>query len=595
VLPQAEASLGRAGENDVVLEASGVSRRHARIFFRAGRYYAEDLGSQNGTRVNGAPLPKPRPLETGDALEVGEVVLSFQGPDLEGEIATDKVLREGPEPVPAPPVAAPEPRAEPAREPSVPVRRTGAEPAEKGVPARESSGVGRRATAAPPEKGLPAGEASGSRRRVGAESAEKGLSGGESSGFRRRVGAEPAEQGLLAGEPSGSRRRAGAEPAERGEAARESSGAGRRATAEPADRAASAQKPSAAPRDGAELMPETAALLKEALAGPLLSPPPPRPVLPPPHKPELRSVDLLLAVVRTRRRREAAAVAEAKRARRPALWGWRVAFFIALATAIAAATLWWPMPWSRRAPPPRLEPETLSTQPLADSFGVGQGVTWRRPEQKAFRFHVDVPRAAAVLRFQARDVSRGELAVSVDGVSLGAVAPDAEGAVREVLVPANALGRHPDHSLVFLHLPTPSGGDTWRVEEVSLEVLPLPALSPGELATRAAEQVDRAERMHGQEPTHLFEVWRAYRSAWLLLEALDAKPPSYADVRARLGLVGRALDARCDLLLLDAQRAIEQGRKEKARQALDEVSLYFPTGEHRCHNLALQKRAQYGL
>ncbi len=53
----------------------GVSRRHARIFFQDNRFYVEDLGSTNGTYLNGLRLEpySPQPLGDGDELRLGQV------------------------------------------------------------------------------------------------------------------------------------------------------------------------------------------------------------------------------------------------------------------------------------------------------------------------------------------------------------------------------------------------------------------------------------------------------------------------------------------------------------------------------------------
>ncbi|HEY5648800.1 MAG TPA: FHA domain-containing protein, partial [Nitrospiria bacterium] len=49
-------SLGRGLENNLVLTHSTVSRRHARIEKNAAGYRLVDLGSRNGTQVNGHPV-----------------------------------------------------------------------------------------------------------------------------------------------------------------------------------------------------------------------------------------------------------------------------------------------------------------------------------------------------------------------------------------------------------------------------------------------------------------------------------------------------------------------------------------------------------
>ncbi len=60
--------------------ASRISRRHARITARGSQFYIEDLGSANGTVINGRTRLKPQepyPLVNGDVLKIGETTLKF--------------------------------------------------------------------------------------------------------------------------------------------------------------------------------------------------------------------------------------------------------------------------------------------------------------------------------------------------------------------------------------------------------------------------------------------------------------------------------------------------------------------------------------
>jgi signal transduction histidine kinase len=68
--------LGRTSEADIRLAYSSVSRAHAKIHALAGQdYEIEDLGSRNGTRVNGVPLRGRCRLRSGDRIQVGSRVL----------------------------------------------------------------------------------------------------------------------------------------------------------------------------------------------------------------------------------------------------------------------------------------------------------------------------------------------------------------------------------------------------------------------------------------------------------------------------------------------------------------------------------------
>jgi len=70
-----ELTVGRGGGCSIVLtDDSFVSTVHARIFRRDGSLYVEDLGSRNGTMLNGAPLEHAEPLRRGDQVQFGNTV-----------------------------------------------------------------------------------------------------------------------------------------------------------------------------------------------------------------------------------------------------------------------------------------------------------------------------------------------------------------------------------------------------------------------------------------------------------------------------------------------------------------------------------------
>jgi pSer/pThr/pTyr-binding forkhead associated (FHA) protein len=64
---------------DLVLEDPGVSRRHAAVRALGGQITVEDLGSSNGTFVNGESIRAEVELADGDEIQVGGTLLSVHG------------------------------------------------------------------------------------------------------------------------------------------------------------------------------------------------------------------------------------------------------------------------------------------------------------------------------------------------------------------------------------------------------------------------------------------------------------------------------------------------------------------------------------
>lgn len=75
VFTQTEILLGRDPACDLSLDDDAISARHARLGFHHGQWWAEDLDSTNGTRLNQLPLSAPTVLTTGDQLECGHTAL----------------------------------------------------------------------------------------------------------------------------------------------------------------------------------------------------------------------------------------------------------------------------------------------------------------------------------------------------------------------------------------------------------------------------------------------------------------------------------------------------------------------------------------
>jgi DNA-binding winged helix-turn-helix (wHTH) protein len=76
-LGEGENVLGREPDAAIRLVSDKASRRHARIVVFGTRAVIEDLGSKNGTRVNGKRIGGELVLEPGDRIEIGREVLMF--------------------------------------------------------------------------------------------------------------------------------------------------------------------------------------------------------------------------------------------------------------------------------------------------------------------------------------------------------------------------------------------------------------------------------------------------------------------------------------------------------------------------------------
>jgi lysophospholipase L1-like esterase len=105
-------TVGRHGSCDIQVDESEVSRQHARITWSGTGYVIEDLGSANGTFVNGERISRPHTLKDGDLLGLGgQVELAFQ---VAVPPRGEPVEPPGGEPVP-PPARVPPPKPAPAK------------------------------------------------------------------------------------------------------------------------------------------------------------------------------------------------------------------------------------------------------------------------------------------------------------------------------------------------------------------------------------------------------------------------------------------------------------------------------------------------
>ena len=78
-LDRVDVTIGRGAQSDIAVEGDEfASARHARIEPRPDGVWVQDLGSTNGTFVNGVRIEQRRRLEPGDVVRVGETDLRFE-------------------------------------------------------------------------------------------------------------------------------------------------------------------------------------------------------------------------------------------------------------------------------------------------------------------------------------------------------------------------------------------------------------------------------------------------------------------------------------------------------------------------------------
>jgi len=78
LLPEGSNLVGRDRDCAVRVSSAALSRRHARIVVTNGEARVQDLGSKNGTRVNGRRFTQPVALKEGDRIQFGSVTMTYR-------------------------------------------------------------------------------------------------------------------------------------------------------------------------------------------------------------------------------------------------------------------------------------------------------------------------------------------------------------------------------------------------------------------------------------------------------------------------------------------------------------------------------------
>lgn len=490
--------IGRTAECDVILYEAGVSRKHARILVDEGGIWIEDLGSSNGTRVNGETITQKQPLKDGDTISMGPVVFNFKPVDLEPEPATGESEEGGAH----------------TRVVSISELKKSRNKAVAMMPkdaSREQvAEMGRRSTQMIPALKGPRPSAPGLRK-------------------PSNPGHKPSKLATREGDlPEGVEVAGGGRP-------RLVRLSGERPALSAADRARFKR---AGPLGQAQLWwteaPKNHRILASAAAA-------------------LVTLGLLGALV----------------------------------LAVLPETA---------KPKPR-EPETLGGDPIEYTFGLGE-VMYEREDSKTFDFEVKSPvQVMVVLHYQARDInSKDEVSITVNGVELGwlpADTLDANERTLEVLVPANLVKRGEINTVTFDNVRNPPESDPWRIWNLWIEVAVLPEKDEVGLIADAEEKFKRGALKWEQRDIGASNRWDAYknfREAWLTLEAIPAgqRPYTYQLSRDKMNEARRALDEKCNELLLKGKSAFQFGKYDQARYELGHIKEFFPTRAHPC-----QGRADY--
>ncbi|MBU8894415.1 hypothetical protein DRW03_31260 [Corallococcus sp. H22C18031201] len=249
------------------------------------------------------------------------------------------------------------------------------------------------------------------------------------------------------------------------------------------------------------------------------------------------------------------------------------------------------------------EPVRLSQQPITDSFGLGPDVTWNRPDMKVFEWeYTAATRAVVILHYQAQNISKDEVVVSVNGVDVGKVLPDTLGSMDrslELMIPPQQLKKGEPNRIIFDNTKNPPGEDTWRIWNVWVEKALLPELPPAQLVQAASDSYKRGRKNFDTPDIgarNRYEAWKSFREAWLMLEAHpDPKPDLYFEAQERMKAAQQELDRTCSKLLLEVEGYYNQGNYKAAASTLDHMKEYFPEYDQPCATRAENKRIEYGL
>jgi hypothetical protein len=526
-----EARLGRTADNDVVVKDGAASRSHARVFEKGGRYFVEDLGSANGTRLNNAAVKAPKELKSGDSIMIGDTVFVF-------ELNLDQTM------VPAASGTMDESADEPALEDDPNVTQLPKNPPRKSAAAMPAA-QGRRP---PPAAARP--DSTNADEDEGDAPADTG-EGADSTGDDGGSGEDDDATGFvdvpkpkaLAPRPSGSR-----------------------AAAAPA-------RPS---RGGLERPPRRA-LAKEEPEGEV----------------ELTAAER--ARMRRQMQQSAGGRVQLLWQDLPKGARALLAIFgtlLTVGTIALAGYVAWPRQRINRVEPKSFPADGAL---IEDSFGEGNVTFRTPDQKTFTFNATSPTRIVGVLHYQAANISTDEVSLNLNGQDLGTVPPDnidVDSREVELILPAAILKPRDENLIVFDNVKNPPGDDEWKIWNLWVEIIPVPEMSAEEARRRAGGEIEKASKaweMREVGAANLFRAWKTYREAWLLLEATPDAPAELLTLsRTRMKEIRPELDRKCNSMIIKFQSIVNTRPDAVAegRQVLENIPEHFPTREHPCFNFS---------
>src|SRR5262245_37309981 len=107
VFDKPEVTIGRVQGNDIVLPKGNVSKRHARIVLKDGKFIIVDLKSTNGTSVNGRKITSPLVVKESDKIYISDFIMGVDESGAGGDVSAG--VAEPPRFDPGPPTPAGQP------------------------------------------------------------------------------------------------------------------------------------------------------------------------------------------------------------------------------------------------------------------------------------------------------------------------------------------------------------------------------------------------------------------------------------------------------------------------------------------------------